>query len=68
MRWLLVLTPLFVAAARLEAPPAPEPDPFANGRGIELHRVIPANERGKRKDTGAWPVSCRRSRSSRAAR
>jgi len=46
MRWLLVLTPLFLAASRLEAPPAPEPDPFASGRAIDLDRVIPANERG----------------------
>lgn len=46
MRWLIVLAPLVLATARLEAPPLPEPDPFAQGRAIDLHRAIPANERG----------------------
>ena len=46
MRWLFVIATLTVAAVRLPAPPPPEPDPFAHGQPIDLHRVVPANERG----------------------
>src|SRR5262245_3481299 len=47
MRLTVVLAFLAVTASRMEAPQLPaEVDPFARGYGIDLDRVIPANERG----------------------